>query len=61
MYNTVHTRTPAEAKRILDAGGARASAFGIPCNIAVVYVGGALLAFTRQDGRLIRSIDLKEN
>ena len=34
------------------------SALGIPYNIAVVDAGGHLVAFVRQDGALIGSIDL---
>ena len=47
-----------DAKRMLEAGEAKAAALGIAYNIAVVDAGGALLAFTRQDGALIGSIDL---
>src|ERR1700759_4995149 len=36
----------------------KARDIGIPYNIAVVDSGGALIAFTRQDGALIGSIDL---
>jgi uncharacterized protein GlcG (DUF336 family) len=46
------------AKRMLEAGKAKARSIGIPYNVAVVDAGGALLAFTRQDGALIGSIDL---
>lgn len=52
------TLTLADAKRMLQAGEARAAAFQIAYNIAVVDAGGALIAFTRQDGALIGSIDL---
>jgi uncharacterized protein GlcG (DUF336 family) len=47
-----------DAKRMLEAGEAKAASFGIAYNIAVVDAGGALVAFTRQDGALIGSIDL---
>lgn len=47
-----------DAKRMLEAGEAKARSIGIPYNIAVVDAGGALIAFTRQDGALIGSIDL---
>lgn len=46
------------AKRMLEAGEAKARSIGIPYNIAVVDAGGALIAFARQDGALIGSIDL---
>jgi uncharacterized protein GlcG (DUF336 family) len=52
------TLTLADAKRMLEAGEAKAVSFGIPYNIAVVDSGGALMAFSRQDGALIGSIDL---
>lgn len=47
-----------DAKRMLDAGEAKAASIGIAYNIAVVDAGGALVAFTRQDGALVGSIDL---
>jgi len=42
----------------LAAGEAKAVSLGIPYNIAVVDAGGHLVAFVRQDGSLIGSIDL---
>lgn len=47
-----------DAKLMLQAGEARAASFGIAYNIAVVDGGGSLVAFSRQDGGLIGSIDL---
>lgn len=47
-----------DAKRMLDAGEAKAASIGIAYNLAVVDAGGALVAFTRQDGALVGSIDL---
>src|SRR5262249_24118291 len=47
-----------DAKRMLEAGEAKAASIGIAYNIAVVDAGGALVAFTRQDGGLLGSIDL---
>ncbi|MFK8250907.1 GlcG/HbpS family heme-binding protein [Ancylobacter terrae] len=47
-----------DAKLMLQAGEARATSFGIAYNIAVVDGSGALIAFSRQDGALIGSIDL---
>ena len=52
------TLTLAEAKQILSAAEAKAESMGIAYNIAVVDAGGHLLAFSRQDGALIGSIDL---
>ncbi len=47
-----------DAKRMLEAAEAKAASIGIPYNIAVVDAGGTLVAFTRQDGALIGSVDL---
>jgi uncharacterized protein GlcG (DUF336 family) len=47
-----------DAKRMLSAGEAKAESLGIPYNLAVVDAGGHLIAFVRQDGSLIGSIDL---
>src|SRR5215831_12187063 len=47
-----------DAKHMLSAAEAKAASFGIAYNIAVVDAGGHLLAFVRQDGALIGSIDL---
>ena len=43
---------------MLAAGEAKAEQIGIPYNIAVVDAGGHLVAFSRQDGALIGSMDL---
>lgn len=58
MPRTVITLTLSDARRMLEAGEAKAASLGIPYNIAVVDVGGALIAFARQDGALEGSIDL---
>jgi len=55
---TLESLPPEDAKRMLAAGEAMADSLGIPYNIAVVDAGGHLVAFTRQDGGLIGSIDL---
>lgn len=47
-----------DAKRMLQAGEKAAADIGISYNIAVVDAGGNLVAFVRQDGALIGSIDL---
>jgi len=51
MPRTLETLTLADAKQMLEAGEAKAASLGIPYNIAVVDAGGALITFTRQDGR----------
>src|SRR5215472_16931078 len=43
---------------MLSAAEAKAVSLGIAYNIAVVDAGGHLIAFVRQDGALIGSIDL---
>jgi uncharacterized protein GlcG (DUF336 family) len=58
MPRSCSTLTLSDAKRMLEAGEAKAASIGIAYNIAVVDAGGALIAFTRQDGALIGSIDL---
>ncbi len=46
------------ARRVLEAGVARAQEIGQPMNIAVVDDGGHLLAFGRMDGAIKASIDI---
>ncbi|MBX4863058.1 heme-binding protein [Rhizobium sophorae] len=58
MPRALNTLTLSDAKQMLQAGEAKAANLGIPYNIAVVDAGGALIAFTRQDGALAGSIDL---
>jgi uncharacterized protein GlcG (DUF336 family) len=55
---TFETLSLQDAKRMLAAGEAKADQIGIPYDIAVVDAGGYLLAFSRQDGAKIGSIDL---
>jgi uncharacterized protein GlcG (DUF336 family) len=58
MPRSYTTLTLDDAKRMLAAAEAKAEDFGLAYNIAVVDAGGHLLAFARQDGALIGSIDL---
>jgi uncharacterized protein GlcG (DUF336 family) len=58
MPRSYNSLTLDDAKHMLSAGEARAAVLGIAYNIAVVDAGGHLLAFVRQDGGLIGSIDL---
>ncbi|MBY3348026.1 GlcG/HbpS family heme-binding protein [Rhizobium laguerreae] len=58
MPRSCNTLTLSDAKRMLDAGEAKAVSTDIAYNIAIVDAGGALIAFTRQDGALIGSVDL---
>jgi uncharacterized protein GlcG (DUF336 family) len=55
LYETLNSD---DAKRMLSAAEAKAVELGVPYNIAVVDAGGHLLAFLRQDGALIGSIEL---
>jgi len=55
QYETV---TLAEAKRMLSAAEAKAASLGIAYHVAIVHAGRHLVAFVRQDGALIGSIDL---
>lgn len=58
MPKTYTTLTLADAKLLLSGAESKATSIGIAYNIAVVDAGGHLLAFVRQDGALIGSIDL---
>lgn len=46
------------ARAVLDAALARAREIGVPMNVAVVDDGGHLLAFARQDGAKLSSIQI---
>ena len=61
MTKTYRTLTLDDAKLMLSAAEAKAALIGIAYNIAVVDAGGHLIAFVRQDGALIGSIDLAIN
>ncbi|MDR5760828.1 heme-binding protein [Caballeronia sp. LZ035] len=58
MPRSFETLTLDDAKTMLAAGEKQARSLGIAYNIAVVDAGGHLLAFVRQDGALLGSIDL---
>jgi uncharacterized protein GlcG (DUF336 family) len=58
MPRSYDSLTLEDAKRMLSAAELKATSLGIAYNIAVVDAGGHLLAFVRQDGALIGSIDL---
>jgi len=58
MPKTYKTITLEDAKRMLSAGEEKAASLGIAYNIAIVDGGGHLVAFLRQDGALIGSINL---
>jgi uncharacterized protein GlcG (DUF336 family) len=48
----------ADARRVIEAGEARAAEIGQPVNIAVVDAGGSLVAHVRMDGAWIGSVDI---
>jgi len=58
MPHIYESLTLEDAKRMLSAAEAKAASLGIAYNIAVVDAGAHLVAFSRQDGALIGSIDL---
>jgi len=58
MPRAYATLTLDDAKKMLSGAEAKATSLGIAYNIAVVDAGGHLIAFLRQDGALIGSIDL---
>jgi len=58
MPRSYDSLTLEDAKRILAAAEAKAESLGTAYNVAVVDAGGHLLAFVRQDGALIGSIEL---
>ncbi|MEX3940508.1 heme-binding protein [Paraburkholderia sp. EG287B] len=58
MPRSYDSLTLDDAKKMVGAAEARATSLGIAYNIAVVDAGGHLIAFLRQDGALIGSIDL---
>ena len=58
MPRTYTSLTLEDAKQMLSAAEAKAASLGIPYCVAVVDAGGHLVAFLRQDGALIGSIDL---
>jgi uncharacterized protein GlcG (DUF336 family) len=58
MPRSYDSLTLEDAKVMLSAAEAKAASLGIAYNIAIVDVSGHLVAFVRQDGALIGSIDL---
>jgi uncharacterized protein GlcG (DUF336 family) len=58
MPRSYDSLTLGDAKRMLSAAEAKAASLGVAYNVAVVDAGGHLVAFLRQDGALIGSIDL---
>jgi uncharacterized protein GlcG (DUF336 family) len=61
MARMIENLSLADAKYMLEAAERKASDFGIAYSVAVVDAGGHPLAFSRQDGALIGSIELAIN
>lgn len=59
--NENHSIKLEEAKKIIADAEKKASEIGQPMNIAIVDVGGNLLAHIRMDGAWIGSIDISIN
>ncbi|HET6997625.1 MAG TPA: heme-binding protein [Solirubrobacterales bacterium] len=49
-----------EARHVVDAAAEKATAIGVPMNVAVVDAGNNLTAFVRQDGAWLGSIDIAQ-
>jgi uncharacterized protein GlcG (DUF336 family) len=49
------------ARRVIRAGQKKAQEIGVPMNIAVVDAGANLVAFERQEGAWLGSIDIAQN
>lgn len=58
---TIETITLDDARRVIAAGEKEAVAQGQPVNIAVVDVGGSLVAHIRQDEAWLGSVDIAIN
>src|SRR5262245_17183249 len=58
MPRTFASLTLEAAKQMVSAAEAKAASDGLPYCVAVVDAGGHLVAFLRQDGALIGSVDL---
>ncbi|MCC9206482.1 GlcG/HbpS family heme-binding protein [Arthrobacter sp. zg-Y769] len=59
--SVLETITSEEARRVIDAAAAKATAIGQPMDIAVVDAGGNLKAHVRMDGANIGSITISIN
>jgi uncharacterized protein GlcG (DUF336 family) len=55
---STHGLSLEDARRVLDAALAEAEKIGQPMNVAVVDAGAHLIAFARQDGAILASIDI---
>jgi uncharacterized protein GlcG (DUF336 family) len=61
MTRSVLSLDLADARRIIAAGERKATAMGIPYNIAVADAGGNLVAHVRMDGAWLASVDIAIN
>ena len=58
MARMIESLTLADAKCMIEAAERKADEIGIAYDVAIVDAGGHLVAFFRQDGALIGSIDI---
>lgn len=58
---TANSVSLSDARRVIEAGEAKASELGRPSNIAVVDQGGVLVAHVRMDGAWRGSVDIAIN
>lgn len=61
MPRQIPTLTLSDARKMIDAGEAKAAELGIPYNLAVVDAGGELVSHARMDGAWMGSIDISIN
>jgi uncharacterized protein GlcG (DUF336 family) len=58
MFMSTRRLALQDARRVVDAALAEAEEIGQPMNVAVVDDGAHLVAFARQDGAILASIDI---
>ena len=61
VVRTQQTLSYDGARAVVDSASARAQALGVPTNIAVVDLAGALLAFARLDGAPLLSGEIAQD
>jgi glc operon protein GlcG len=61
VVRTQQTLSYDGARAVVDSAAARAQALGVPTNIAVVDLAGALLAFARLDGAPLLSGEIAQD
>ena len=63
MSNTISTQniSSAAARRLIEAGEARAAELGVPSVIAVCDTAGVLKAYTRMDGAALMCVQVAQD